>query len=48
MALLLAEPEPPNPPTPTNCNRRYWLTELKRPEVWRWIKGLFGGKKRCK
>lgn len=41
-------PDPPTPPSPPRCKCAYWLTEPKRPDVWRWIKCIFGGKKRCK
>jgi len=41
-------PEPPAPPPAPDCKCRHWLTESKRPDIWRWIKCLFGGKKRCK
>jgi len=45
-----APPEPPIPPIPptTDCKCRYWLTEPSRPDFRRWMKCLFGGKKRCK
>jgi hypothetical protein len=31
-----------------SCKCSYWLTEPKRPDIWRWLKCLFGDKKRCK
>jgi hypothetical protein len=43
-------PTPPEPPPEPvqDCKCSYWLTEQKQPDIWRWLKCLFGGEKRCK
>ncbi|MFA5378631.1 MAG: hypothetical protein WC455_22950, partial [Dehalococcoidia bacterium] len=41
------EPEPVPEPTPVKCNCVNWLSQNK-PDIWRFLLCVFGGKKRCK
>jgi len=47
----VVEPDPETPVTPAqDCSCANWLKRDggRKPDIWRWIKCLFGGKKRCR
>ncbi len=47
----VVDPPPPNDPPPAkDCSCGNWLKRDggRKPDIWRWIKCFFGGKKRCK